>query len=194
MAVSPDGRLVATGGSADGLMKVFEVASGREIRSLVAPAGATYTLAYTGDGRFLLASHADETFRVWNAQEGTEVRRLAAGYVHTVACSRDGRWVAFPLPEGGLAVVEAGAWERRRTFEGHPGGTSYVAFHPHGRHLASTGADGTLRVLDLAGRKPFVTLAPQVGNNSRLAFSADGRRLVVAGTDGLVRVFGRDRK
>lgn len=175
-------------------MKVFDVATGREVRSLAAPAGATYTLAYTGDGRFLLASHADETFRVWDAREGTEVKRLAAGYVHTVACSRDGRRVAFPLPEGGLAVVETAGWERRPVLEGHPGGTSYVAFHPHGHHLASTGADGTLRVWDLTGRKPFVTLAPQVGNNSRLAFSADGRRLVVTGTDGMLRVFGRGRK
>jgi WD40 repeat protein len=69
-----------------------------------------------------------------------------------------------------------------------------VAFHPHGRHLASTGADGSLRVWDLTGRKPFVTLAAQVGNNSRLAFSGDGRRLVVAGTDGMMRVFARGRK
>jgi WD40 repeat protein len=175
-------------------MKIFEVATGREVRSLAAPAGATYTLAYAADGRFLLASHADETFRVWNIQDGAEVKRLAAGYVHTVAASRDGRWVAFPLPEGGVALVETSGWERRAVFEGHPGGTSYVAFHPHGRHLASTGADGSLRVWDLTGRKPFVTLAAQVGNNSRLAFSGDGRRLVVAGTDGMMRVFARGRK
>lgn len=201
MAVSPDGRYVATGGSDDALVKIFEAANGREVRSISTPGGATYSMGFTGDGRYVVGSQGDECIRAWSVADGAEVkgftRRL--GYVHTYAFSRDGRLVAYPSGEG-IAVVETAAWREAqegkphpepRTLAGHPGGTSFVAFSPSGRHLVSTGMDGVLRVWEVAVGKVVREIPGVVGQGARVAFALDGRSIVTACADEEIRIFGR---
>jgi WD40 repeat protein len=197
VAVSPDGRLVAAGGSAESAVKVFEVATGREVRSIQAPPGATYTLGYSGDGKSIVASHADGTLRAWDAETGQESRNLsAAGYVHAYAFSRDGKLMAYPTADGSIQVVESAGWRETVLLEGHPGGTCYLAFDPTGRFLATTGQDASVKVWDISTRKMVNALATGVGQMSRIAFSADGQSLIVTGTEpqpGVIRVFGRKK-
>jgi WD40 repeat protein len=90
-------------------------------------------------------------------------------------------------------VVETATWLEASTLEGHPGGTSYLAFDPSGRFIASTGRDGSVKVWDWAGRKMVNALALGVGDGSRIAFGIDGQTIVVTGADGNLRVFGRKR-
>lgn len=202
VAVSGDGRLGATGGSADTFVKIYETASGRELRSIATRGGATYTLGFTGDARFLVGVQADGNLRAWRVADGAEVACVSpkAGYVHTSAFSRDGRLFAYPGAGGAVVLAETGEWtepgadpanpRRLRVFEGHPGGAGFLAFHPAGRHLASSGADGSVRIWELATGKRVATLAPGAGASPRLAFTSDGQSLVVAGGDEVVRVYG----
>lgn len=205
MALSPDGRWVATGGSDDTLVKIFEVDGGREVRTIHTPGGATYSMGFTGDGRYLVGSQGDESIRAWNVADGSEVKGFTrpTGYVHTYAFSRDGRLVAFPTQEGNIALVETARWKETtasgpdpakfRTLDGHPGGTSFLAFHPSGRHLASTGVDGSLRIWDLSSGKVIREFPALVGAGARVSFTSDGQSLVVAGGDEVIRVFGRKK-
>jgi WD40 repeat protein len=202
VAVSGDGRLAATGGSADTFVKVFECASGREIRSIATRGGATYTLGFTGDARCLVGVQADGNLRAWRVADGVEVACVSpkAGYVHTSAFSRDGRLLAYPGANGTVVLAETAEWSepgadpanprRVRALEGHPGGTGFLAFHPAGRHLASSGADGSVRIWELATGKRVASLAPAAGASPRVAFTFDGQSLVVAGADENVRVYG----
>lgn len=202
VALSGDGRLAATGGSADTFVKIFETASGRELRSIGTRGGATYTLSFTGDARHLVGVQADGNLRAWRVADGAEVACVApkAGYVHTSAVSRDGRWLAYPGANGAVTLAETSEWaeagadpanpRRVRSLEGHPGGTGFLAFHPSGRHLATSGADGGVRVWELSTGKRLLALAPGAGPSPRVAFSSDGQSLVVAGADETVRVYG----
>jgi WD40 repeat protein len=202
VALSSDGRLAATGGSADAFVKLFETAGGREIRSIGTRGGATYTLGFSGDSRYLVGMQADGQMRTWRVADGVEVASIApkGGYVHTSAFSRDGRWLAYPSLNGAVLLADTAEWSepgadpsrprRVRSFEGHPGGAGYLAFHPAGRHFASSGADGGVRVWELATGKRVLNLAPNAGASPRVAFSADGQHLIVAGADDVVRVFG----
>ena len=179
-------------------MKVYEVATGREARSINAPPGATYTLGYTGDGKSLVGSHADGTLRAWDAETGLESRNLSsAGYVHAYAFSRDGKLLAYPTGDGSIQLVESAGWRDGSSLEGHVGGTSFLAFDPSGRFLATTGLDGSVKVWDIATKKMVNALATGVGQQSRIAFSADGQTIIVAstgaGADAVVRVFGRKK-
>lgn len=200
MAVSPDGRYVATGGSDDNLVKVFEVEGGREVRTITTTGGATYSMGFTGDGKYLVGSQGDEIIRAWSVADGAEVKGFskATGYVHTYAFSRDGKIVAYPSADGSIAVVDTAAWKapapagaEPRKLDGHPGGTNFVSFSPTGRHLASTGVDGNLRVWDLPSGKVIREFPGLVGAGARVAFTADGQSIVVACGDDTVRVFGR---
>jgi WD40 repeat protein len=202
VALSSDGRYLATGGSDDNLVKIFEVEGGREIRSITTTGGATYSMGFTGDGKYVVGSQGDECIRAWSVADGAEVKGFtrSIGYVHTYAFTRDGRMLAYPASDGAIALVETETWKQPlpagksapepRKLEGHPGGTSFVAFHPSGRHLASTGVDGSLRIWDVASGKVVREFAG-LGQGSRVAFGADGQSVVVAGGDEMIRVFGR---
>jgi WD40 repeat protein len=197
VALSPDGRRLATGGSADSNVKVYESAGGRELRVISTRGGATYSLGFTGDGRHLVGNQADGHLRVWRLEDGAEVLDLTprSAYVHAYAFSRNGRLVAFPSAAGAVTVVDVADWvagksdRPARVLEGHPGGASFAAFHPAGRHLATSGADGEIRVWDVATGRAVNAFKPPGGKSARLAFMPDGRSLVVAGSDEAVRVY-----
>jgi WD40 repeat protein len=68
LAVSPDGKLFATGG-ADGIIRVY--ASGQEnpLITLDVHAGNVNTLNFSPDGRMLISGGEDSTIRVWGINQ-----------------------------------------------------------------------------------------------------------------------------
>jgi WD40 repeat protein len=134
-AFSPDGRVLATEHT-DQSLTLWEVASGKERAHLgrvaanpvsaasmagfavaadrriaaAEPAGPT-TLAFSPDGRALVARGPDNAARVWDVTAGKEVGRLQGheGRVETVAFAPDGRAVATGSADTTALVWDAAA-------------------------------------------------------------------------------------
>src|ERR1039458_7214185 len=75
VAFSPDGRWALTG-SEDNTARLWEVATGDEIRRLEGHSGPVYSVAFSSDGRWALTGSFDKTARVWEVATGKEIRRL----------------------------------------------------------------------------------------------------------------------
>ncbi len=75
-AFHPDGQRVATAHNGD--IRVWDPRTGEEFWSIVGPRGllGRIGLAFSPDGRFLIASAPDGALNVWNADTGRLVRRL----------------------------------------------------------------------------------------------------------------------
>jgi WD40 repeat protein len=109
VALSPDGRLLASGGivhrSRDGVVdpaiRLYEVATGRVVATLIGHEETTLGLAFSPDGRWLASgsgdqwSAGDHTVRIWSVATGKELRRFDGhrGRVNAVAFAPDGRSV-----------------------------------------------------------------------------------------------------
>ncbi len=92
LAVSPDGADLLLSGSCDTSIKLWEVATGRLLRTFVGHAQAITAVAFSPDGRRLLSSSRDSALKLWDAASGKlilswEGHRLAAT---AVAFSPDG--------------------------------------------------------------------------------------------------------
>src|SRR6516162_6189398 len=67
VAFSPNGNEVATA-SFDKTVKVWEVATGKEIKTLAGPAGhqnLVLSVAYSPDGQLLASGSQDNTAKIW---------------------------------------------------------------------------------------------------------------------------------
>jgi WD40 repeat protein len=95
VAWSPDGRLVATGGS-DRLVKLWEPASGKLLFCMRGHTGTMLrSLAFSPDSRRLLSAAGDRAPRLWDTTTGQEALPLHhPGPVHVAALCGDGRVIA----------------------------------------------------------------------------------------------------
>jgi WD40 repeat protein len=89
LAFSPDGATLASG-SADRTVRLWEVASGQERRTLQGHDGEVTSLAFSPDGATLASGSADNTVRLWE---------VASGRCFAILAHLGEGWVAF-TPEG----------------------------------------------------------------------------------------------
>ena len=84
MALSGDGRL-AVSASSDKTLKVWEVESGRELRTLEGHTDWVYGVALSGDGRRAVSASWDKTLKVWEVESGRELRTLEGHTTRSLA-------------------------------------------------------------------------------------------------------------
>ena len=142
------------------------------------------------DGRTLATADNEATVTLWNAADGTPIRRLRGHrrLVSWVAFSPDGRRLASASWDQTAKVWDLATGQELVTLRGHMRSVLCVAFSPDGTRLATGSEDQTVKLWDAATGEEVLTLRGHVGVVSSVAFSRDGRRLASAGTDGVVLV------
>lgn len=179
VAFSPDGGRLASV-SSDGSIRVWEVASGRELRRLEDRIRSMLmSVAFSPNDRLLAMASNDGSVRLWDTVSGQQrPPRVHIGVV-AVAFSPDGRLIASAGREGSLRLWEAASGRELRRLQGHIGMTS-VAFGLDGRLLASGCLDGSVWLWEAKSGQQVRRL---VGHNrpaKSVAFSPDGRLLASA--------------
>jgi tetratricopeptide (TPR) repeat protein len=142
------------------------------------------------DGSRLAVATSSAWARIYDTS-GVERLRVKAGtwiaYVHAVAFSRDGTWLATA---GGKAARIWHAAKGTQLLEvRHDGEVNAVAFSPDGTQLATGSDDKTARIWDAARGTSGVEVRHD-GQVSAVAFSPDGRRLATGSNgDSTARVW-----
>ncbi|MBI3466363.1 MAG: hypothetical protein HY000_25405, partial [Planctomycetes bacterium] len=102
MAVSVDGRLMATGGT-EHTIWLWDLATGAARNVLRGHSDAVNALQFTTDGAQLVSGSADKTLRVWNLADGTLVCTIDSPQpIAALALVRGGKQIATG---GGDSVV-----------------------------------------------------------------------------------------
>ncbi len=187
ISFSPNGRYVATG-SIDRSIKIWEAATGHELRALNGSNTVIKALAFSPNGQLLAASGADGKLRLWDVTTGEE-KAVLPGHtkaVSALAFSRDGRWLA----SGGtddytIKIWEVAAQREVRSLSGSRAWVTALAFSPNAQTLVAGGADGTLKFWDTSAWREERTLNAHRERVRGLVYSANSERLATCGNDGV---------
>jgi WD40 repeat protein len=204
VAYSPDGKYLASGAK-DGVVKLWDAAAGREVKSLAGHAASVTGLTFSPDGARLASADWDGTLKVWEVAAGREVLSARRDSVHLggVAFSPDGKHLAaaaglYDAQKGQLLGGEVIVWDAATgrevlTFAGHPRPAHCVAYSPDGKRLAAGFYDAAVRLWDVpGGRQRTLVVGSATGMDylvHGVSFSPDGARLVSADAAGGLKVW-----
>jgi len=98
VAFSPDGKVIASG-SSDNTIKLGDVATGKQLRSLAGNTDGVRSVAFSRNGQVIASGDGDSTIKLWEVATGKQLRSLAglAGSVGSVAFNVDGKVIATDL-------------------------------------------------------------------------------------------------
>jgi WD40 repeat protein/uncharacterized caspase-like protein len=177
VAFSPNGRWLASA-SRDHTVKLWQVTTGREVRTLIGHTETVEDVAFGPDGSLLASCSNDKTVKVWEVDTGRCLYTLRnEKWVDSIAFSPDGRWLAY-CNGNEVKIWEVATEQEARTFKGHSGGVHQVVFSPNGRWLASRGLDhpkSRVRLWDTGTWGEARSFEDCISS----AFSPDGRSLAL---------------
>lgn len=186
-AFARDGTRIFTG-SEDGTCRLWDVASGEELREFTGHRAKILSVALSADGRSALSGSEDGTARIWNLERGEELRSLShRAPVTAVAYSSD-RTRALT---GGGQAVHLWDLETGRTLErtsGHLGAIWAIRATRDGSRVFTTGQDGAVIFWEWGpGRERRVAAFDSWC--SSLAISPDEQTLAVTPKTGPLALF-----
>ena len=187
---SPDGRYVLSG-SYDEIVKLWEVSSGRLLRSFVGHTDRVLSVAFSADGRYVLSGSDDKTVKLWEVGTGKLIRTLEGhrSSVYSVAFSSNGRYILSGSWDNTVKIWKVSTGKLLRTFKGHSKGANSSAFSPDARYVLSASNDGMVRIWEVGTGKLLRTLQGYTLNVKSVAFSPNGRYVLSASDDGTVRIW-----
>jgi WD40 repeat protein len=202
VAVSPDGKLLATAGF-DNTVKLWEINPDGTIKSkekkvLAGHTGPVYAVAFDPkDGKTLATASQDKTARVWDVADGKMKFELKGhtDIVDTVAFSPDGKLLASAGADKAVKLWNPADGKEVKSLGTHDGSVYTVAFSPDGKLLASAGSgkDNLVKIWDvkdqkevkqLKGHEQPVTSVVFAGNTVVVTTSMDRTIRVWSATDG----------
>ena len=165
---SPDGRWVVTA-SEDKTVRLWEVASGKELHVLRGHESEVYHARFSPDGKWVVTASEDKTARLWDVASGKAlyVLRGHEDTVRSAQFSPDGKWVVTASSAVFGQDKTARLWDVASgkalyVLRGHEDTVGSAEFSPDGKWVVTASRDKTARLWRCEVCRPIEELAEQL--------------------------------
>lgn len=151
VALSPDGQMLATAGTNENPIKLWDAQTGALKQTLNGHSKGILSLVFAPDGRTLASGGYDDTIRLWDTQTGALRQTLKEDELNAIFA------IAF-MPDG--KMLASGSYHTLKLWDAQTGQLKYklstdetniayaLAFSPDGKTLASISAQ-TVKLWDM---------------------------------------------
>lgn len=182
---SPDERLLATAGY-DAKIVLWDVQSGKPLRTLSGHNGAVFGVAFNPDGSLLASASGDQTVKVWRVRDGERLDTLKEpqGEVFDVCFTPDGNQLLAVAADRRIRLWALKSRERSEINPllearfAHEAVINRVGISPEGDRLVTTAWDRSLKVWSLPALELLEDYPRQTDNVTALQVLDKGRLLV----------------
>jgi len=177
VAFSPDGKTIVSGSDK---IKLWDVVTGKEIRTLLGHSDSVHSVAFSPDGKTVVSGSFDRTIKLWDIITGQEICTLLghSSTVLFVAFSPDGKTIVSCSDDETIKLWDVDTGREIRTMSGHSNVVNSVAFSPDGKTLVSGSWDNTIKIWDVVTGKEIRTLLGHSDSVHSVAYSPDGKTVV----------------
>lgn len=174
-AFSPDGGRVVSGGGVGGMLRLWDIESGRLLRTFEGHSNVVASTAFSPDGARVLSGSWDGTLKLWDTESGKLLRTFErhSGWVNSVKFSPDGRRLLSGGSDKKINLWDAETGQLVRSLEGHAYKVNSVAFSPDGARIISGSADASARIWNANTGELLVTLIG-TGNGEWFSITPEG--------------------
>jgi len=199
VAFFPDGQY-AVSGSDDGTVKLWNVNTGREIRTFqdfsTSPSGDAHSIvrsiAFSPDEQYLLWGGVGEpSMTMWNVNTGETVRTFSGHTADTpaVAFSPDGQYALSGSYDNTMKLWNVNTGAEIRTFTGHSDDVRSVAFSPDGQTALSGSDDYTLKLWNVNTGIEIRIFSGHSSIVNSVAISQDGQYVLSGSSDNTLKLW-----
>jgi WD40 repeat protein len=181
VTMSSDGKY-ALSGSKDENLKLWDVATGREIRTFVGHTGWVSSVTISSDGKYALSGSHDKTLKLWDLGTGQVIRTFLghANPVDFVAMNPNGKYALSGSSDNTLKLWDIDTGREIRTFEEDSGYVYPIAISPDWKYALSKSMEKTFKLWEIATGIEIRTFNgyPELGVDGSIdsiAFSPDGK-------------------
>ncbi len=172
VSFSPDGAILASG-NGDNSIKLWDVNSGRELRTLEGHTWSVLSVAFNPDGKTLASGSGDNSVRLWDVATGQQLKSFNASGVRSVCFSPDGKTLVSGDWAALIEVWDVATWKELHVLTKLSDRVLYSSFSPDDKKIAVV-SNGTARLYETTTGAEVRTL---LGVNA-FAFSPDGQTIV----------------
>lgn len=181
---SPDGRYLASG-SDDGTMKVWDVATGRELDTSDNHTQTVVQARFSPSGSQLASLCLDGSLRIWEVDTTSgklvgEPRKVDGhAKARSLTWSPDGQIIATGHNDGNVVLWDARTLQIQRRFADHHATVRQILFLDAGQTLVTVSNADSVCVRDLSGKDHVVRTWREVIDVYCVALLPDGDTLAV---------------
>ncbi|MBI3823500.1 MAG: WD40 repeat domain-containing protein [Planctomycetes bacterium] len=185
---TPDGKKLIIGCAQEALIRIYDIAARKQVKSIIANKGGVLGLSLSADGKLLAAAGRDNTVRFFDVETTADLGQTPGHHesISHVALAPDGKTVAWTgYYDSRFRLARIDGFPKAIQLKvispqiGHDAGITSVRFSPDGKKILSTAGNYGAILWDELAVKPLHRF--HLGYAA--AWSHDGKLIALA-TDG----------